>query len=87
MNVTLKTLVMNFVQSRESATRTEIIQFIHEVRGINFDKIRDRGNYSTAFLKKSYFHNHKEPVGYFLRPSKSEPRYLIQNENKSYSVA
>ena len=87
MNVTLKTLVMNFVQSRGSATRTEIIQFIHEVRGINFDKVRDRGNYSSAFLKKSYFYSDRTPVGYFLRPSKNEPRHLIQNENKSYSVA
>lgn len=92
-NITMKSLVMNFVQSRGTARRKDIIQFIHECKGMKFDPIRDRGYWSTAFSTYTYRNrnyygawNSAKKVktytglGYFMKPSKVEKRFLVQDK-------
>lgn len=93
MNITLKTLVMNFVQSRGSASRTDIVKFIHEVKGMPFNKYDSRGYWSSAFItgtSRITYTDHMNNVvknvntyssqGYFMRPSSKESRYLYQEK-------
>lgn len=92
INTTMKTLVMNFVQSRGYARRKDIVKFIHEVKGLEFNPVRDRGYWSTAFVSgicklnySNYWTKCREgkptytSTGYFCRPSKNEKRYLVQD--------
>lgn len=90
----MKTLVMNFVQSRGSARRKDIIQFIHECKGLKFVPNRDRGYWSTAFSTNKYRNSnynrswnnpkHKQETytgtGYFMKPSRVEKRFLVQDK-------
>lgn len=92
-NITMKTLVMNFVQSRGTARRKDIVKFICECKGETFDQVRDRGYWSTAFStaifrNPSYngvWNNSKKVytftgLGYFMKPSKVEKRFLVQDK-------
>ena len=92
-NITIKTLVMNFVQSRGTARRKDIVQFIHECKGETFNPVRDRGFLSTAFSTRTYrnlsysgiWNNAKKVytftgTGYFMKPSKVEKRFLVQDK-------
>lgn len=86
MIISMKSLVMNFVQSRGEAKRSEIVEFIKEVKGEPFDPIRDRGYWSTSFvtgidrIRRDDSHNTYTSKGYFMKPSKMEPRFLIQDK-------
>lgn len=93
-SITMKSLVMNFVQSRGSARRKDIIQFICECKGRKFDPGRDRGFWSTAFStneyrNSNYYGSWNNPktrpttytgIGYFMKPSRVEKRFLVQDK-------
>lgn len=90
MNVTMKTLVMNFVQSRGNARRKDIVKFIHECKGMRYIAFINRGYWSTAFVTSSCRIGYKDRnpddyqgnytrCGYFMKPSKVEKRYLVQD--------
>lgn len=90
----MKTLVMNFVQSRGTARRKDIIQFIHECKGEKFNPVVARGHWSTAFSTNKYrnsnynrsWNNPKKRqttytgIGYFMKPSRVEKRFLVQDK-------
>ena len=68
----VKTKVMDFVQSKGTATRREIITFILGLKGRTYDPITDRGYYSCALCPTG----DPDHIGHLIRPSKKEPRYL-----------
>lgn len=76
----IKTKVMDFVQSKGTATRQEIITFILGLKGRTYDPISDRGYYSCALCPTGY------PDGYLVRPSKKEPRSLSKIRRGIYEV-
>ncbi|MBQ1971249.1 MAG: hypothetical protein II223_02285 [Treponema sp.] len=94
VHATIKTLVMNFVEARGEATRTEIVKFICDIKGLKYDPVSFRGYWSDAFntgkfRNSSYQGVWKRPdrdvetytgIGYFMKPSSKEPRYLIQEK-------
>lgn len=94
MKKTIRSKVMDFVQRKGFVRRCDIVKFIREeVQGKSFDPVRDRGYYSCAFLHQSHCWDHgtyaykmKPNPGYFMRPSKNDPRYLVQNLEKEYYV-
>lgn len=87
MVTTIKTLVMNFVQNRGTVKRSEIIKYITELKGIEYDRNLHRGYFADAFAAEKYrnitnYPTSKKltPVGYFMKPSPTEPRYLVQDK-------
>lgn len=94
MKKTIRSQVMDFVQRKGFARRCDIVKFIREeVQGKSFDPVRDRGYYSSAFLHQSRYWNNgiytykiEQNPGYFMRPSKKDSRYLVQNLQKEYYV-
>lgn len=94
MKKTIRSQVLDFVQKKGFARRWEIVKFIkEELHGTDFDPIRDRGYFSTAFRKNSRLWDHGTYAykmtpnpGYFMKPSKNDKRYLTQNLKKEYYV-
>jgi hypothetical protein len=76
---THRTMIMDFVESKGFATRTEILQFICKTFwGIEYDYRYHRGTYGCAFTPLS--------TGTLLAPSPTEPRYLVNFDHK-YIIA
>jgi hypothetical protein len=94
MKKTIRSRVMDFVEKQGFVRRRDIVKFIREnLQGKRFDPVRDRGYYSTAFLHQSHRWEHgiytytmKSNPGYFMRPSKNDSRYFVQNAQKKYCV-
>ena len=94
-NASLKTKIMNFMETHGPATRKEIIKFIYETKGIKYNFKTYGGFFSSAFMTGKYRHDFNSeyawchgktnqqtysPIGYLMKPSKTEKRYLIQEK-------
>jgi len=78
----IKSEIMNFVESKGTATRREILEFLFNLKGKTYIPKLHRGYYSCAFCPTG------DPahIGHLLRPSKREPRYLIRIHRGEYKV-
>ncbi len=75
---THRTQIMDFVENKGFATRTEILAFICEkLWGFKYTR-EHRGKYAVAFDPHA--------IGSFLHPSPTEPRYLVNSDHK-YIIA
>lgn len=86
--MTIKSRVMDFVKGMGEARYTDIIKFIVEdVHGMKYDPTLHRGYYSSAFSVSIFGTQDDAHDGYFLYPSKNEPRCLVKNKKtKKYYV-
>lgn len=81
----IKSQVMDFVESRGGKVkRAEIVKFInveiHKVQ--DYTPSRYRGNYSDAFKLNTW----SGKKGYFLTPSKNEPRFIRKESDGLYHL-
>lgn len=90
---TIRDQVMDYVEQNGPCTRTEIVKKIREIQGKPYDAKRDSGYYSAALADDTisyYYHTvcHFTDVkpGYFRRPTKNDPRYLVRKDKK-YAIA
>lgn len=78
----IKTEIMNFVESKGTATRQEILKFLFNLKGKTFIPKLHRGYYSCAFCPSG----DPQHIGHLIRPSKKEPRYLSRIGRGIYTV-
>ena len=94
MKKTVRSQIMDFVERKKFARRRDIVKFIREeIQHTDYDPVRDRGYYSCHLRKKSrtyvpggWKNTYKWNPGYLMKPSKNDPRYLVQNLEKEYYV-
>ena len=93
--ITKRSQLLDFVQKNGPMRRTDIVKYLREViQGKTFDRVRDRGYWSTGFRKKSRewdwptrSYVMKPNAGFLLHETKSDKRRLTQDpKTKLYSV-
>lgn len=96
--MTKKIQILDFVQSLpgKTVTRSQLIRFIKQLNGEDFDPIRDRGCYSAALMPSHFIYRHIEglahPVklwqdgGYLTWASKGDGRCLARKGRGLYGL-
>ena len=78
----IKSEIINFVESKGTATRREILEFLFNLKGKTYSPKLHRGYYSCAFCPTG----DPDHIGHLIRPSKKEPRYLYRSGHGLYTV-
>ena len=82
----IKSEIMNFVQSKGTATRREIVQFyVEKIKGRIFDPIKDRNVLTVALGgQKKYYKGYTR--GYLRRSAGKDKRFLAKKKRNEYYV-
>lgn len=90
---TLKSLAIEFVLAKGSATSTEIRKFLYETSnpGQIYDPIEHRGYYSSYFSDSGVFCANMFGTGIvksqLLNPTKTDDRFLVKQASGAYTVS
>ncbi len=83
---TLKTLALDFIQSKGTTTSTEIRKFLYETSnpGQTYHPVKHRGFYSSYFSECGWYRN-VVPAA-LKRPTPKEPRQAVKLPSGVYAV-